>query len=668
MKKILIFISLVLLLNFVAKADLTDSLYVSTGAKRIDILNKLSEQNALSSPKLALNYANEALLLSKNSSDTMSIAQSLFNLGNAYYFAGFYPESKNAFLKAKDYYKLVSQLNKSALSSVQAADKAMIMNEYEQANLLFEEAIQIFKNEKEIVQTVNTLIEYSKSLRATKNPKTLEILEEAMQLQENRMRNNYIKPMIIYEKGNYFFEIEDYSNAKKHYDEARKLFDKAKDKLKSAECLMSIGTIYHKTKELKLAKEFFIQALEVFEKQKDREGQRIAYDNLYKIEYENNNLSQAIIYLEKYTEILKEYYSSNIYKTVLQSKLDRETKSREAYEIQSRQQAFEKQRIQLAKKAKELEQVANRSKMVSLIVVLLMLVTIAYFIYRQNTLKKINNSNFEVKNSELKELNLQLETLKKELDTKNSKINNGIMFAKHIQKSILPKKHNFDSFFEDYFILHKAKSQISSDFYWFYHSENEVIILLGDSRIHGFTAAFTTIMSSIFNNQVIIENQEKSPAQILTKLNNIFADFEMQENNSLKNNHLEISIISINKKENLLKFASAKRPLYFFDNEKLIEIKGDKHFIGEKSDKNVIFKEIEIRMQKGMEFYLTTNGFTSLIDDNNTKYGSKKFKILLEKIYMEKMDKQMQVLENEIVSFKGNQSQKDDITIFGFRV
>ncbi len=655
-------------MNLYVFADLTDSLFVSSGSKRIDILNKLSEQNALSSPKLAMNYASEAILLASNLADTSSMASAYFNLGKGYYFAGFYPESKNAFLQSKELYKLISQPVKSALSAIEAAGKALIMNEFEQANLLYEESIVIFKNEKEITHTVNSLIDYSKSLRASKNEKALEVLDEAMKIQSERMRNNFIKPLIIFEKGNYYFAIEDFENALKNYEEAKKIYTKINDKLKSAECMMSIGSTYKLMGKTDLAKDFYLKTLPIFENQNDREGLRIAYNNLYKIEYESNNFPDAIKYLEKYTEILKEYYSSNIFRTVLQSKLDRETKNREVYEIQSRQQELEKQRVQLQRKAKDLELIADRSKMVSLVAILALLVVIAYFIYKQNLSKKANNLLFDEKNHIITEKSNELEALKKDIDNKNHKIHTGIKLAHQIQNAILPKNTEISKYLTEYFIFNKPKDIISSDFYWFHQSGNEIYLAVADCKLHSFAGAFISIMSSIFHNEIIIDKNEISPSSILKQLNVRFREFVETENCVLSNCNLDLALVKINKSNNTLTYAGAKRPLYFFDNDKLIEIKGDRHSIGESPDSEVKYKEIEMRIQKGMAFYLTSNGFASQTNEKNIKYGSKQLKFFLEKIYSKEMQEQYNLIEQEFNHFKGNESQKDDVTIFGFRI
>ncbi len=668
MKKIIYISFFVIVFNSLLLADLRDSLFNATGERRLELLNNLSSQHTLGSPREALNYATEAIKLATDLKDTLALAKAYYNLGNSYFFAGYYPESKKSFLQSGTYYLSSNNKTEYANAIVEAAKKATILNQFEEAYKLFDEAIKVFQEQKEILYNVTALIEYSKSLRATKNSKALEVLDEAFKISEERMRDKQIKPLIIFETGNYYFALGEFDLAIKKYSEAKAIYDKMKDRQNSAECLMNIGYAQKELGNNAEAQQKFIQALPMYENPKDREGLRLVYDNLYRIEYENGNYKEAIKYLEKHTEILKEYYSMNVFRAESQKKLERESNNREKYEMQSRQQELEKQRVLLEKKAKEMQLSTERSRLISLAVLLILLVVVAYFLFKQNKIKKKINIMLEEKNLALTEKNIEIENQKKAIQEKNNEILAGIRYASQIQNAILPNDDEAAQLFKEYFIFFKPKDIVSGDFYWFYQTEKDIFITVADCTGHGVPGAFMSLIGTVFQNEIVIEKKETNPANILKLLNNAVRDALKQDENDANQDGMDIAVLRISKNDNKLTFAGAKRPLYYFDNDKLIEIKGDKFSIGGVQLTDVNFTEIEIMLKKDMKFYLTTDGFADQNNSQNKKYNTKQLKLFLEKIHNEKMATQLKMIEDEFNSFKGDEPQRDDVTILGFKI
>ncbi len=666
--KILLTLSICIIFQtYCLSGEVRDSLFGATGKQRLDLLNILASQNSLDSPREAMNYTNEAIKLATELKDTAALAKAYFNLGNSYYFAGYYPESKNSFIQSKDFFQIVNYKTDYAVASVEVAKKAIILKQFDEAQQYFEEAIKVLKEEKEIVLSVNTLIEYSKGLRASKNAKALEVLDEALKISDERMRDRQVKPLILFEKGNYFFAIGEFDKAIQFYTEAKGIYDKIKDKQNSAECLMNIGYAQKELGNNVEAQQKFITALPIYEQMRDREGLRIVYDNLYRIEYEKQNYKEALVYLEKYTEILKEYYSMNVFRAESQKRLERESNNREKYEMQSRQQELEKQRVMLEKKAKEMQLATERSKLISMVVLLSLLIIVAFFLYKQNKSKKKINIILEDKNVVLTEKNIEIESQKKAIQEKNDEILAGIRYARQIQYAILPTEEEAIQIFKDYFIFFKPKDIVSGDFYWFYQNETYIYITVADCTGHGVAGAFMSLIGTVFQNEIIIEKKVSNPSKILKLLNAAVKDALKQEDFEANQDGMDIAIVRISKKDKVLTFSGAKRPLYYFDNDKLIEIKGDRFSIGGMHLSDVEFTEIDVNIKNNMKFYLATDGFADQNNADNKKYNSKQLKLLLEKIHNEDMTTQLALMENEFNSFKGDEPQRDDITILGFK-
>jgi len=78
--------------------------------------------------------------------------------------------------------------------------------------------------------------------------------------------------------------------------------------------------------------------------------------------------------------------------------------------------------------------------------------------------------------------------------------------------------------------------------------------------------------------------------------------------------------------------------------------------------------DIKILMEK-TSYYLTTDGF---LDQNGGEkdfmFGKERFKKLILDNYNKPMNFQIESFEEGLNKYKGNENQRDDITVLGFRI
>ena len=305
-------------------------------------------------------------------------------------------------------------------------------------------------------------------------------------------------------------------------------------------------------------------------------------------------------------------------------------------------------------------------------IIAIALVVVLIFIFINKKLNKL----VKERTAQLKELNenleLKVQERTKELANINKKMHENIKYASLIQNSILPNDNELKNFFEDYFILWEPKDIVGGDIYFFKQiDEHEAFILLIDCTGHGVSGAFVTMLVKAIEEQVIfmLEKDELSPSNILKYFNKSFKKLLSQENTNA-NVGFDTGVIHINKQTNILTFSGANIPLYYTYNSKLHRIKANRQSIGyTKSKSNYKYEQEQITIEKGMVFYISTDGY---IDQNGGKrsfpFGRKRFNNLLLELSNNSLSKQKDILLKTLSSYQNQEERNDDITFIGFSV
>jgi serine phosphatase RsbU (regulator of sigma subunit) len=346
------------------------------------------------------------------------------------------------------------------------------------------------------------------------------------------------------------------------------------------------------------------------------------------------------------------------------------------YEKDSMKTAFT-EKIEEVEAEKEL---ARLQMIIAGIVALLLLVVAggAYFVSR-----KINKQNEDLEKSnhdlnqtkgELETKIEQIENLNKEITTKNQKITDSIRYAQTIQEAILPPNIEFEKAFADHFVLFSPKDMVSGDFYWManqYTLEGQKTVLAAvDCTGHGVPGAFMSMIGNTLLNEIV--NQEKifDTAQILTRLHEGVKK-SLQQNNMSNDDGMDVCICTIhfNADETAhVQFTGAKRPLYYFQNSFLQNLKGDVKSIGGKDRKEKRFTTQDLYLMKGDSLYLMTDGFSDQQDSDNKKFGTTRLLELLEKNANLTLPVQKQELNDALQTHSWGVEQRDDITVLAVKI
>lgn len=291
---------------------------------------------------------------------------------------------------------------------------------------------------------------------------------------------------------------------------------------------------------------------------------------------------------------------------------------------------------------------------------------------------KVRQAELELKVSErtdeLKEEKELVEKQKKEIEKKNSSITESINYAKRIQEAILPGDSIVKKSLPESFVFYKPKDIVSGDFYWIFDAGDRVLFSAVDCTGHGVPGALMSIIGHSMLEKVVKEYGLLKPSLILNALSKELA--RTLNPNQLENKHddikdgMDLAICSIFKNGDKVEFAGAYNPLYIVRNQEILEIKSDRLQIGRLNyTKGESFSNKELKLEKNDVLYIFSDGFVDQKGGpKKKKFYYQPFRELLIEIHKLPMQEQKVKLQEQILNWKGDLEQTDDICIIGVRV
>jgi serine phosphatase RsbU (regulator of sigma subunit) len=224
--------------------------------------------------------------------------------------------------------------------------------------------------------------------------------------------------------------------------------------------------------------------------------------------------------------------------------------------------------------------------------------------------------------------------------------------------------------FHDTFVLYMPKDIVSGDFYWMYDNGDIQFIAACDCTGHGVPGAFMSIIGHNSLNKVVREYGIIRPGAILDQLNIEVVKALMQRKGETINDGMDLTLIAFNRKKFTLEFAGAYNPLYLVRNGEVITHKGDRFPIGMSSmEAKKTFANQHVEIKSGDMIYMSSDGYADQFGSaDSKKYKSGNVKKLLAEIYMLPIDEQRIKLEKEILDWKGDLQQVDDIMFIGTKI
>ena len=315
-----------------------------------------------------------------------------------------------------------------------------------------------------------------------------------------------------------------------------------------------------------------------------------------------------------------------------------------------------------------------------LLILLLLYLIYRWRIWRVEKKKQQLEEKIALRTRELTKEKNKVEKQHNLLESANKKITDSIRYAQRIQDAIIPSEEEMVEAFTEHFVLFQPRDIVSGDFYWSWKENGLSQFAVVDCTGHGVPGAIMSVVGFAMLEQTTKVKQINEPAKILTEMNEGIVDWLKQnEGNVLhetgkmwkSRDGMDISMISLDKANRKIVFSGAKNSLFYTENGKIKEIKGDRFSIGGTllKQKQKTFTDKYISLQKNDMIYLTTDGFLDQFGGiENKKFSKKRFIELLSKIQQLPLQEQQSRLQESFIHWQGLQRQIDDMLVVGIRM
>lgn len=432
---------------------------------------------------------------------------------------------------------------------------------------------------------------------------------------------------------------KDYKNAELYLAKAMVIVQKYEFTQGEIYIMLGLNDLYNKTHQYSKALHYAEKALLKAKSFTSVSMEKDAYSALSKT-YENlYNYKLALNYFKKYKILEDSIFNKEKNKQIQESEAK--------YHTEKKQEEINSQKLELAKRDIRIKNKINQIYIfTSILLFLLIIILIIVFLLKQK--QKINT------------------LIKKQ----NKRITDSIKYAEKIQKAALPSEKVLSQLFKEHLVFYKPLQIVSGDFYWAVKKDEFIIFASADCTGHGIPGAFVSMLGISFLNELTLISDLTRPDLILEEMRFILKkSFRQTGNHTDQTDGIDISLCSINTKNNELFFAGANNPVYIFRNNEIIEFKATPNPVG------VYYKEVKFKMHKTKLLkndiiYLFTDGYPDQFGGNKhkaKKFTLKRFLNLLSEIHYKSLSEQKKILEREFETWKKNNEQTDDILIFGIK-
>lgn len=261
----------------------------------------------------------------------------------------------------------------------------------------------------------------------------------------------------------------------------------------------------------------------------------------------------------------------------------------------------------------------------------------------------------------------EVETQKHIVDEKQKEILDSITYAKRLQQAILPPQEFVNTHIAKNFIYYQPKDIVAGDFYWAEKVDDLFFIAAADSTGHGVPGAMVSVVCSNALNRTIKEFKLTETGKILDKTRDLVIETFEKSASEVKDG-MDISLLCIDYKNKNIFWSGANNPLWYIQEDTLIEIKADKQPIG-KTDNPKPFTTHQIEFKENITFYLFTDGLADQFGGpKGKKFKYKQFSDLLIKNYHLSQTQQAEIINKAFTYWKGDLEQIDDVCVIGIKI
>jgi serine phosphatase RsbU (regulator of sigma subunit) len=641
-------------LFFTANLDSLKTVLKSCSDKqKVQILNRLCDSYVFINTDSALKYGKLGLEIAKKSGEKLYEAVILTNIGNSFLQNGEYAKALDRYISAEKIYEDKQDLRGKVSTLINIGYVYELQNITEKALEQYEMALSRSK-EIEAKEMEAQIYGHFGSLYYSQKNKEKALEYFSLSLKTNQEINNISGIMeglnntaIIYQ------ELGRYEEALHNFRIDLKYAEKGGIKTDMIAVLHNIGLVYMDGKKYNEALRYLDSSIVIAKNTKAFESLQEIYATVSEAYKKQNNIEKSF-----------EYFQLS---AAAKDSLINQTRDKQFIEMSTK---YDTEKKEAENKLLKTEGEKQRAVLFGIGIGLILVVLLAYFIYRNYKVQQKANVLLGEQNTEIKEQ-------KHIIEEKQKEILDSIAYAKKLQEAILPPVNLMYSQLEKMFLYYQPKDIVAGDFYWMetvkLGKEEHILIAAADSTGHGVPGAMVSVVCSNALNRAVKEFKITEPGEILDKARELVLETFAKSERDVKDG-MDISLASIPKVRKgdtaTIKWAGANNPIYIISDGVVKETKANKFPVGayateEKQD----FTTHSIEVKKGDRIYLFSDGLVDQFGGpNEKKYKAKRMQQKMLESCEKSMDQQKEYLRNDLLSWQGKVEQVDDILVVGIEV
>ncbi|MBD3638240.1 MAG: SpoIIE family protein phosphatase [Crocinitomicaceae bacterium] len=243
----------------------------------------------------------------------------------------------------------------------------------------------------------------------------------------------------------------------------------------------------------------------------------------------------------------------------------------------------------------------------------------------------------------------------------------GIDYAFHIQKSILPEGSSLNKHFEQ-FILFKPKEVVGGDFYWMDELNSKYISICADCTGHGVPGALLTMLGYQMIENITRDMRIFDPGEILNHLHRQFLRIFSSEG-ALTHQGMDVSVCVYDLDKKTLAYACAKSNILMEINNELYRLKGSHVSIGDPFNKEHLYTTKYVSINQPAWMFQFTDGIIDQFGgERDKKFKLTNLKKLLDTNLTLHSKEYGETIWESLKFWKESKDQTDDITLIGTRL
>lgn len=261
--------------------------------------------------------------------------------------------------------------------------------------------------------------------------------------------------------------------------------------------------------------------------------------------------------------------------------------------------------------------------------------------------------------------NRKLNALNKKLELARQSMSDSINYALLIQHAILPDHPLKQTMGEQFFVLWLPRDVVGGDFYFYRGDEGGKLFGVIDCAGHGVPGACMTMAAHAAIEVATQTVGYQDPAAILMQTDTVVRNMLPLNDKTVAT--IDASFCHYAADTQTLTFAGAHQSLFWTDGVTCQEVNGGRRSLNDR--KRGTYTNVTLPVASSHTYYLISDGLLDQAGgESQHGFGTKRFcDWVLQHAHLS-LAQQRQALVVALEAYRGDQPQRDDITVFAFRL